>query len=234
MSENNESHQAQAGAQAPRVARSASSQPLSGTEQSQAHENMAAASGGVKVREKARRGAPRARRMSLSLTRIDAWSAAKVAFMLSIAGGIIQIVAVTLLWLLLNVVGVFDQVTQIVSSTGLDAGGFDLANVLSLSTVLSAVTIFSIIEVVLFTVLVVILTLLYNVVSTLVGGIHVTLGDDCSIRHTAFVRRLRNVSRSCNIRRRRFPTSGGAVFSYVIAIMRSLLCNRHTALRVMP
>ena len=37
----------------------------------------------------------------------------------------------TLLWLLLNVVGVFDQVTQIVSSTGLDAGGFDLANVLS-------------------------------------------------------------------------------------------------------
>ena len=178
MSENNESHQAQAGAQAPRVARSASSQPLSGTEKSQAHENMAAASGGVKVREKARRGAPRARRMSLSLTRIDAWSAAKVAFMLSIAGGIIQIVAVTLLWLLLNVVGVFDQVTQIVSSTGLDAGGFDLANVLSLSTVLSAVTIFSIIEVVLFTVLVVILTLLYNVVSTLVGGIHVTLGDD--------------------------------------------------------
>lgn len=177
MSENNESHQAQAGAQAPRVARSASSQPLSGTEQSQAHENMAAASGGVKVREKARRGAPRARRMSLSLTRIDAWSAAKVAFMLSIAGGIIRIVAVTL-WLLLNVVGVFDQVTQIVSSTGLDAGGFDLANVLSLSTVLSAVTIFSIIEVVLFTVLVVILTLLYNVVSTLVGGIHVTLGDD--------------------------------------------------------
>ena len=177
MSENNESHQAQAGAQAPRVARSASSQPLSGTEQSQAHENMAA-SGGVKVREKARRGAPRARRMSLSLTRIDAWSAAKVAFMLSIAGGIIQIVAVTLLWLLLNVVGVFDQVTQIVSSTGLDAGGFDLANVLSLSTVLSAATIFSIIEVVLFTVLVVILTLLYNVVSTLVGGIHVTLGDD--------------------------------------------------------
>ena len=116
--------------------------------------------------------------MSLSLTRIDAWSAAKVAFMLSIAGGIIQIVAVALLWGMLNAVGVFDQVTQIVSSTGLDAGGFDLTNVFSLGTVLSAVTIFSIVEVVLITVLVVIFTLLYNVVSTLVGGIHVTLGDD--------------------------------------------------------
>ena len=146
---------------APRVARSASSQPLIGA-----------------VQGKSRRGAPRARRMSLSLTRIDAWSAAKVSFMLSIAGGIIQIVAAALLWMMLNVVGVFDQVTQIVSSTGLDAGGFDLANVLSLSTVLSAVTIFSIIEVILITVLVTIVTLLYNVVSTLVGGIHVTLGDD--------------------------------------------------------
>ena len=116
--------------------------------------------------------------MSLSLTRSDAFAAANVAFMLSIAVGIIQIVAVALLWGMLNVVGVFDQVTQIVSSTGLDAGGFDLTNVFSLGTVLSAVTIFSIVEVVLITVLVVIFTLLYNVVSTLVGGIHVTLGDD--------------------------------------------------------
>ena len=116
--------------------------------------------------------------MSLSLTRIDAWSAAKVAFMLSIAVGIIQVVAAALLCTVLDVAGVFDQVTQIVSSTGLDAGGFDLANVLSLSTVLSAVTIFSIVEVVLITLLAVIVTLLYNVVSTLVGGVHVTLGDD--------------------------------------------------------
>ena len=178
MSENIEGQQMPEVGQAPRVARSASSQPLIGADQVQAHEGAASASGGVKVREKRRGGAPRARRMSLSLTRIDAWSAAKVAFMLSIAGGIIQIVAVALLWGMLNVVGVFDQVTQIVSSTGLDAGGFDLTNVFSLGTVLSAVTIFSIVEVVLITVLVVILTLLYNVVSTLVGGIHVTLGDD--------------------------------------------------------
>lgn len=116
--------------------------------------------------------------MSLSLTRVDAWSVAKVTFMLSIAGGIIQIVAAGLLWVMLNIVGVFDSVTQIVSSTGLDAGGLDLANVFSLSTVLSAVTIFSIIEVVLFTVLITIIALLYNVVSSLVGGVHMTLGDD--------------------------------------------------------
>lgn len=183
MSENNEEQQEptpemQVEEQAPRVARSASSQPVTSGKHVKANEGSAGAPSGVKVRDKVRRGAPRARRMSLSLTRIDAWSAAKVAFMLSIAGGIIQIIAAGLLWAMLNVVGVFDQVTQIVSSTGLDAGGFDLTNVFSLSTVLSAVTILSIFEVILITILVVIITLLYNVVSTLVGGVHVTLGDD--------------------------------------------------------
>ena len=74
--------------------------------------------------------------------------------------------------------GVFDQVTQIVSSTGLDSSGFNLADVLSLSTVLSTVTILAIVGVVLFTLLATIFALLYNVVSSLVGGVHVTLGDD--------------------------------------------------------
>ena len=116
--------------------------------------------------------------MSLSLTHVDAWSVAKATFLLSVAGAIIQIVAAALVWLLLNVVGVFDQVTQIVSSTGLDAGGFNLGDVFSLGTVLSVVTIFSIIGVVLFTLLATIIAWLYNVVSALVGGVHMTLGDD--------------------------------------------------------
>ena len=101
-----------------------------------------------------------------------------MSFLLTIAGAIIQIVAVALIWLLLDVVGVFQQITQIVSSTGLDAGGINLNQIFSLGTVLSAVTIFSIVEVVLITLLVTIITLLYNVVTALVGGVHVTLGDD--------------------------------------------------------
>ena len=149
---------------APRVARSVSSDP----------EESAL----PPVRPAPRRSAPRARRMSLSLTRVDAWSVAKVTFMLSIAVAIIQVVASAIVWVLLDVVGVFSQITQIVSSTGLDAGGFDLKNVLSLTTVVSGVTIFSIVEVVIFTLLATIAALIYNVVSSLVGGVHVTLGDD--------------------------------------------------------
>ena len=39
-------------------------------------------------------------------------------------------------------------------------------------------TIFSIVEMVIITILCTIFALLYNVVSALVGGVHVTLGDD--------------------------------------------------------
>ncbi len=130
------------------------------------------------VASAARPHVPRARRMQLSLTRLEPWSVAKVTFLLAIAGGIIQVVAAALLWFLLNAMGLFDNLTQVISKTGLDAGGFDLGQVLSLGTVLSSVTIFSIFEIVIVVVLVTIFAFLYNLVSSLVGGIHVTLGDD--------------------------------------------------------
>ena len=79
MSENNNKEQSHGGQSAPRVARSASSQPLIGKEQIQTHEGVSAApTSGVKVREKVeRQSAPRARRTSPSLARLDAWSVAK-------------------------------------------------------------------------------------------------------------------------------------------------------------
>lgn len=165
---------------APREARSVSSQSTASEKSHTFPTATSTTPTGVPVRPapSGKRGTPRARRMNLSLTRLNAWSVAKVSFMMSLAWGIIQIIAAGLVWMLLNVVGVFDQLTQIVASTGLDAGGLNLTDVFSLSSVLSAVTIFSIIEIVLFTLLAAIVALIYNVVSSLVGGVHITLGDD--------------------------------------------------------
>ena len=165
---------------APREARSVSSQSTASEKSHTFPTATSTTPTGVPCRPapSGKRGTPRARRMNLSLTRLNAWSVAKVSFMMSLAWGIIQIIAAGLVWMLLNVVGVFDQLTQIVASTGLDAGGLNLTDVFSLSSVLSAVTIFSIIEIVLFTLLAAIVALIYNVVSSLVGGVHITLGDD--------------------------------------------------------
>lgn len=158
---------------APRVARSASNKTVIGEAG-----RVAESGSGTPVRPAVRRGTPRARRMNLSLTRLNVWSVAKVSFMMGVAGAIIQIVAATLMWLLLSAIGVFGNITSIVNSTGLDTSGIDLASVFSLPTVLSVVTILAIVGIVLWTLLCTILAAIYNVVSSLVGGIHVTLGDD--------------------------------------------------------
>lgn len=121
---------------------------------------------------------PKARRMKLSLTKVDPWSVAKVSFLLSIAAGIIQIVAVGIVWWLLSEVGIFDKVNTVISQTGLASGGLDVSSFLGFGQVISWVTIFAVFEVVLVVIIATIGAFLYNVVSALVGGVHVTLGDD--------------------------------------------------------
>lgn len=132
----------------------------------------------VSVLAEKKKSVPRARRMKLSLTQIDPWSVTKVSFMLLIAVALIQVIAVVFLYYVLQAVGVFDSLTSIVSSAGLNSKGFDIASFISLGRVLSIFTIVSVFEIVVGTVLVAIGAFLYNIVSSLVGGIHVTLGDD--------------------------------------------------------
>lgn len=116
--------------------------------------------------------------MKLSLTKVDPWSVAKVSFLLAIALGIIQIVAVAVFWWLLSTVGVFDQVNTMISQTGLNTSSMDISSFLGFGQVTSWVTIFSVFEVLLIVIIATIGAFLYNVVSALVGGVHVTLGDD--------------------------------------------------------
>ncbi|WP_018142865.1 DUF3566 domain-containing protein [Alloscardovia criceti] len=130
------------------------------------------------TRAEKKKSVPRARRMKLSLTQIDPWSVTKVSFMLLIAAALIQLVAIIFLYYVLQAIGVFDSLTSIVSSAGLNSSGFDLSSFISLSRVISIFTIISVFEIVVGTVLAAISAFLYNIVSSLVGGIHVTLGDD--------------------------------------------------------
>lgn len=154
--------QAAAAAKAARTAQSGSARPA-------AHDPHAdAASRKPRV--------PKARRLKLSVTKVDPWSVAKVSFMLSIAFGIIQVVCACILWGLLQGVGAIDQLNNLVSSAGLSGSG--TSSVFGFGQIISIVTIFSIFEVLLTVILSTIGAFLYNVVSMLVGGIHMTLGDD--------------------------------------------------------
>ena len=121
---------------------------------------------------------PKARRMRLSVTKVDPWSVAKVSFLLSIAWGIIQVVCAAILFGVLKAMGVFSSISKLVSTAGVSAGSFASGSIFSIGKLLSIVTIFSVFEIILIVILATVGAFLYNVVCMLIGGVHVTLGDD--------------------------------------------------------
>ncbi len=125
--------------------------------------------------------APKAkvRRARLLVSKVEPWSVLKMAFLLSVALGIVTVVAAIVLWTVLDLTGIFDQVDSLLGTlAGSEGGGFELKKVASLGQVASFATIIAVINVVLLTALSVLSAVLYNISATLVGGIGVTLTDD--------------------------------------------------------
>lgn len=118
------------------------------------------------------------RRVRLAVSRVDPWSVLKLSFLLSVAVGIAIVVAAGVLWAVLDAVGVFSSVDDLLGSV---TGGNDAVGVtqyVALSKVLSAATVIAVVDVVLLTALATLGAILYNIAAALVGGLHVTLTDD--------------------------------------------------------
>ncbi|WP_449374246.1 DUF3566 domain-containing protein [Arthrobacter psychrolactophilus] len=122
----------------------------------------------------------KARRARLLVSKVDPWSVLKMAFLLSVALGIITVVASIVLWTVLDTIGLFDTVNSFINDIQGKEGGtpFDLLSIVSLGQVASFATIVAVVNVVLLTTLSVLSAWLYNISATLVGGIGVTLTDD--------------------------------------------------------
>ncbi|WP_426764925.1 DUF3566 domain-containing protein [Pseudarthrobacter sp. 1G09] len=121
----------------------------------------------------------KARRARLLISKVDPWSVLKMAFLLSVALGIVTVVAAIVLWTVLDLTGIFDQVDSLLGTlAGSEGGGFELKKVASLGQVASFATIIAVVNVVLLTALSMLSAVLYNISATLVGGIGVTLTDD--------------------------------------------------------
>ena len=121
----------------------------------------------------------KARKARLLVSKVDPWSVLKMAFLLSVALGVVTVVAAIVLWSVLEVTGIFDQVNRLLGEiAGSESGGFDLRDFASLGQVVSFATIIAVVNVLLLTALSMLAAVLYNIASTLVGGIGVTLTDD--------------------------------------------------------
>ena len=119
------------------------------------------------------------RRVRLTVSRVDPWSAMKISFLLSVALGIAGVVMVFVLWTILAGMGVFDQINGIVGEVVQDGQQrFDIMDFLGLGRVVSLSIVIAVIDVILITAIATLGAFLYNVSSALVGGVQLTLTDD--------------------------------------------------------
>ena len=120
------------------------------------------------------------RRVRLSLTRVDPWSIMKVSFMLSVAGGIMFVVAAIFVWYMLDALHVFSTIKELASTIMQSESNAytTLLEYLTLKQTVSMAIIIGVVNVALTTALSTVTAFLYNLTATLVGGVHLTLADD--------------------------------------------------------
>jgi len=119
-----------------------------------------------------------ARHARLFISRVDPWSVAKAAFMMSLAVAVMIIVAMSALWFVLDFTGVFVTVSRNLNEVvGSAASNFDLMSLLDFTRVLGIAVIIAAVEVVLVSLLASLFAVMYNLTVGLTGGAEVVLTD---------------------------------------------------------
>ncbi len=125
----------------------------------------------------ARDGGRGPRRARLQLRHIDTWSALKISLVLSIALFFIWMVAVGVLYGVLNALGVFETLNDLFGQVGSVSGNEATGDVITPGVVFGGAAIIGAINIVLLTALCTVGTFIYNLCSDLVGGLEITLSE---------------------------------------------------------
>ena len=113
------------------------------------------------------------RRARLQLRHIDPWSTLKLSLVLAVALFVVWLVAIGLLYGVLDGMGVFDKVNGLYQ----DVTGKDGAEIIGPGLVLGTAALIGAINIVLFTALATVGSFIYNMCADLVGGVEVTLSE---------------------------------------------------------
>jgi len=119
--------------------------------------------------------------VKLTLARVDPFSVLKISFLLSVALGIAGVVAVTVLWGMLNGMGVFSTITDSINELQSNATGasrLDIADWFGFGRVLALAVVFGGVDVILLTAMSTLMAFIYNLCASLLGGVQLTLTDD--------------------------------------------------------
>ena len=120
------------------------------------------------------------RKAHLRLTHIDPWSVMKTAFLLSVALGVVTVVAVAVVWGVLGIAGVWDSINNTVIDVlgGDSSETFDIKDYVGTGRVMGFTMIVAVVDVVLVTAIATLGAFLYNLSAALLGGLEVTLAED--------------------------------------------------------
>ncbi len=122
-----------------------------------------------KLQRKSQRQAP-TKQVRLKLVYIDFWSAVKLSFLVAICGAILLLVATLFIWIVLNSLGVIEQVDSVFADIIGDEAT-SLASIFSLGQVMFFASIVAVLNVVGGTAIGAISALLYNLSVRLTGGL---------------------------------------------------------------
>ncbi|MFE2724500.1 DUF3566 domain-containing protein [Kitasatospora sp. NPDC059327] len=126
-------------------------------------------------------GLGRTRKARLRITKADPWSVMKVSFLLSLAVGIIIIVAAAVLWMTLDSLGVFDSLGKTLKEvTAGEAAnsGINLMDYIGFGKVMTFTSLIAVVDVVLLTALSTLSAFIYNAAAGFTGGIELTLAEE--------------------------------------------------------
>ncbi len=120
------------------------------------------------------------RRAKLRVVRLDPWSVTKSAFLLSIAFGVMCVVAVFLVFSIMSASGLWDSVNTTIQGVvnQKPSEAFDIEDYVGMSRVMGVTMLISVVDVVIITALATLGAFIYNMSASLLGGIEVTLAED--------------------------------------------------------
>jgi hypothetical protein len=103
----------------------------------------------------------------------------KTSFLLSIAVGIVMVVAVGIVWSVLGAAGVWDSIDSAVADVAGDTGGeFQIEDYLGTSRVMGITMLLAVVDVFLITVVATLGAFLYNLAAALLGGLEVVFAEE--------------------------------------------------------
>lgn len=122
------------------------------------------------------------RKAHLTVSRVEPWSVMKFSFVVSLVCFIILFVAVAVIYATLSMLGVFEELTDMINALlegddGEDEFGLNPAAWFSPGRVLGYTGVVGALNIVLITALATVGSMLYNLVADLVGGVDVTLSE---------------------------------------------------------